>query len=142
MRITRTCSFELCGSGRDGNVLSLILCSRVSVSCVVVTVRYSVCVEFFTNRLLPSRVGKSATLRTCSFTRNFPRLLVELFSPYLLVRGVVEPCSAKSSSIVGSSRLWPCLAFLYIVQAAACWILSQDKLTDIVDVNNAVSLRA
>ena len=69
---------------------------------------------------------------------------MELFSPHLLIRGVVEPCSAKS--IVGSSRLWPCLAFFAYCSSsqplAVCWILSQDKLTDIVDVNNAVSLRA
>ena len=60
-----------------------------------------------------------------SFTRSyihFPRLLVELFSPHLLTRGVVEPCSAKS--IVGSSRLWPSLAFFWhIVQAAAGSVL-------------------
>ena len=31
---------------------------------------------------------------------------------------------------------------LYKQPLAACWILSLDKLTDIVDVNNAVSLRA
>ena len=41
---------------------------------------------------------------------------MELFSPHLLIRGVVEPCSAKS--IVG---LWPDSPFLHIVdlQAAA-----------------------
>ena len=32
---------------------------------------------------------------------------------------------------------------LYNLPLAACWIMSQDKLTDIVfDVNNAVPLRA
>ena len=71
-----------------------------------------------------SRVGKCAThMRTCSFTRSyihFPRLLVELFSPHLLIRGVVEPCSAKS--IVG---LWLSHLFWHIVdlQAAAGSVL-------------------
>ena len=101
----------------------------MSVSCVVVTVRYSVCVESLLIVFYhPAFFGKSAThLRTCSFTRSyihFPRLLVELFSPHLLIRGVVESCSAKS--IVGSSRLWPCLAFLHTdtVQAAAGSVLN------------------
>ena len=62
---------------------------------------------------------------------------MELFSPHLLIRGVVEPCSAKSI-VVGL-----CILSIYKQPLAACWILSQDKLTDIVfDVNNAVPLRA
>ena len=64
---------------------------------------------------------------------------MELFSPHLLIHGVVEPCSAKS--LEGSGPVSP---FLHIVQhlLAACWILSQDKLADIVfDVNNTVPLR-
>ena len=103
------------------------------------SVRYSVCVEFLTLFLTLLPPGVLSVLVSlldlliwillicddiCSFTRSyihFPRLLVELFSPHLLTHGVVEPFSAKS--IVGSSKLWPCLAFLHIVQVAAGSVL-------------------
>ena len=69
---------------------------------------------------------------------------MELFSPHLLIRGVVEPFSAKS--IVGSSKLWPCLAFFAYCTSSrwqrAGFSVSQDKLTDVFDVNNAVPLSA
>ena len=73
----------------------------------------------FTDRLLPPGLLPVlvSLLLICVLVASlvviftFPGYLpVELFSPaHLLIRGVVESCSAKS--IVGSSRLWPCLAF-------------------------------